>query len=184
MDTSDDPTTAGTTATTTAPASTFDARSLSLAISGIQAFSELQEGNLAEANAQEAASIERQRAKLDEQNAQAVRRTTVERALILQEQRDRLLASQTSQFISGGVKTNVGVPLLVEAETKADVAKDMGFILETGRVQSAQLRSSALFREGKAKRFEELGKARKKRSRLKAIGTAGGASLSFLGVTR
>ena len=164
------------------PASFSASQFLSLAIGGIQAASALQSGNISEANAQEAADIARQRAELDEANAKAIRRTSVERALILQEQRDRLLASQTSAFISGGIRTNVGVPLLVEAETRADIAKDTGFILETGRVQSAQLRSSAGFRGAKAKRIESIGKSRKRKSRLDAIGIATGASLSFLGV--
>ncbi len=164
------------------PAAFSASQFLSLAIGGIQAASALQSGNISEANAKEAADIQQQRAELDEANAKAVRRTSVERALILQEQRDRLLASQTSGFISGGIRTNVGVPLLVETETRADIAKDTGFILETGRVGSAQLRSSAGFRNVAAKRIESIGRSRKRRSRLSAIGIATGASLSFLGV--
>ena len=175
---------AGISAGAVAPAasSIFSSGAISLAIGGIKAASALQSGNISEANAQEAADIQRQRAELDEANAKAVRRTSVERALILQEQRDRLLATQTSAFISGGIRTNVGVPLLVEAETKADVAKDMGFILETGRVGSAQLRSSAGFKNVAAKRLEDIGKSRKRKSRLDAIGIGTGATLSFLGV--
>ncbi len=167
---------------TAATSSIFSSGAISLAIGGIKAASALQSGNISEANAQEAADIQRQRAELDEANAKAVRRTSVERALILQEQRDRLLATQTSAFISGGIRTNVGVPLLVEAETKADIAKDMGFILETGRVGSAQLRSSAVFKNVAAKRLEDIGKSRKRRSQLDAIGIGTGATLSFLGV--
>ena len=114
-----------------------------------------------------------QRAGVDLANAEAVRRSSVERAKILAERGERLKARQKSQAISGGIKTNVGVPLLIEAQTRADITKDIGFDLETGRVESEQLRGSAEIEK-------DIGRFKKKKSRWDAVGVGVGLGLSYL----
>jgi len=140
---------------------------LGMVLAGVQAGGILRRGR-------EAEDIAAQRAAIDRANAAAVRTASVERAKILSERGERLKARQKSQFISGNIRTNVGVPLLVETQTRRDIAKDIGFDLDVGRAESSQFLSSALLEE-------RIGKAQKKRSKLEAIGVIAGKSLSFLG---
>lgn len=120
--------------------------------------------------------IASQRAEIDRANAEAARKSAIERAKILAERGGRLKEQQKAQFISGGVRTNVGVPLLVETQTRADIAKEMGYSLDVGRAETGQLLSSA----GIEKR---IGKFKRRRSRWEAIGVGAGAGLSYLGLT-
>ncbi len=91
----------------------------------------------------DAERIAEQRASIDIANAEAVREATVEEAKIRGERGRRLLATQKSQAAAGNVRINVGAPLVIEAETKDLITRDIGFVLETGRVESSFLRSSA-----------------------------------------
>lgn len=142
-------------------------QNLGMVIAGVQAGGMLRRGREAEA-------IAAQRAAIDRANALAVRKASVERAKILRERGERLKARQTAQFISGQIRTNVGVPLLVEAQTRADITADIGFSLDVGRAESGRLLSSAAFEE-------RIGKFKKRRSRFDAIGVIAGRSLAFLG---
>lgn len=139
-----------------------------IGLAGIQAGGILRRGKQAE-------EIAEQRAAIDAANALAARETAVERAKILAERGEILKGRQKAQFISSGIRTNVGVPLLVEAQTRADIAKDIGFSLDVGRAETGQFLSSA----GIEKR---IGKFKRKRSKFEAIGVGAGAGLSFLGV--
>ena len=123
----------------------------------------------------DAESIAAQRAAVDRANAAQVRVARVERAKIMRERAEILKAKQTKAFISGGIKTNVGVPLLVAAQTDADVAADIGFNLESGRVETRSLLASAEIEE-------DIGRKKRKQSRLDAIGAFTGRTLPFIGL--
>lgn len=140
---------------------------LSAVLAGVQARGILRRGR-------EAEDIAKQRAAIDRANAEAVRRASIERAKILAERGKRFKARQVAQFISGGIRTDVGVPLLVEAQARADIAQDIGFILETGRAETGQFLSSALLEK-------RIGRAKKRRSRWQAVGVGIERGLPFLG---
>lgn len=142
-------------------------QNLGLVAAGIEAGGALRRGR-------EAEDIAEQRAAIDIANAAAVRRASVERAKILAERGERLKARQKAAFISGGIKTNVGVPLLVEAQTRRDITADIGFSLETGRVEAGGFLTRAAVER-------RIGRAKKKRSKFEAIGVVARRGLSFLG---
>ncbi len=135
----------------------------------LQVFGTLQQGD-------EAERIAKERAAIDIRNAEAVREAAVEEADIKGEQRRRFLATQKSQAAAGGIRINVGSPLVIEAETQAAFAKDIGFGLERGRVESEAFRSSARLEK-------KAGKAAKKQSRFRALsqGLLGFGSIASLG---
>jgi len=91
----------------------------------------------------QAEKIAKQRATVDERDAEAVREATVDEAKIRQERGRRILATQKSVAAAGNVRINRGSPLLIEAETQANITQDIGFVLERGRVESLALRSGA-----------------------------------------
>lgn len=138
------------------------------ALAGIQAGGILRRGR-------EAERFAKQRAAIDRANAIAAEKASIERAKILAERGGRLKERQKAQFISGGIRTNVGVPLLVETQTRADIAKDIGFSLDVGRVEAGRFLSSA----GIERR---IGKYKRRKSKFEAIGVGAGAGFSFLGL--
>lgn len=140
-----------------------------LALAGVQVGGILRRGR-------EAERFAKARAAIDRANAIAIGKASVERAKILSERGRRLKERQKAQFISSGVRTNVGVPLLVEAQTRADIAKDIGFSLDVGRAEAGQFLASADIER-------RMGKFKKRRSRWEAIGVGAGAGLSYLGLT-
>ncbi len=111
----------------------------------------------------EAERITDRRAVIDERNAVAVREASVDEAEIRQERGRRILATQRSQAAAGGVRINVGSPLVIAAETQANITQDIGFGLEAGRVESLALRSGADIER-------EVGQNIRKQSRLSALG--------------
>lgn len=141
-----------------------------LGLASVQAGGILRQGKQAEEYA-------RRRAEIDRANAIAAKKASIERAKILGERGERYKARQKAQFISGGIRTNVGVPLLVETQTRADIAKDIGFSLDVGRVEAGRFRSSADIEK-------RIGKFKRRKSRWDAIGIGAGAGLSYLGLTR
>lgn len=149
-------------------------------IGGIEAASKLQAGRDAQDIAEERAAIAEESAAIKRLNAEQVRKSTVERARIVRERGERFQARNLSSFITGNVRTNVGVPLLLEAQTRADIAKDIGFDLETGRAESGRLVSSAADDIRRAGRFRDIGKARRRRSIFEGIGAIAGRSLPFI----
>ena len=147
----------------------YDPITLSLAATavgtGLQVAGTLKQGKQAQ-------EIAEQRAAIDVQNAEAVRRASVEEAKIKSERGRKLIETQKSQAAAGGIRLNVGVPLVIEAETNAILAQDISFGLERGRVEEdAFLSSAALEIAG--------GKAAKKRSKFAALtqGLTGGAGV-------
>ena len=111
----------------------------------------------------EAEKITKRRAVIDERNAVAVRDATVDEAKIRQERGRRILATQKSQAAAGGIRIDVGSPLLIEAETRANISQDIGFTLERGRAESRALRTGASIER-------QLGKNIKKQAGFAAIG--------------
>ena len=142
-------------------------KNLDIIATGVRIGGILQRGQTAE-------DIAAQRAAIDRANAEAVRKASVERAKILTERGRRLKARQKSQFITKGIRTNVGVPLLVETQTRADITADIGFSLDVGRVEAGRFLTSAQIEK-------DIGKFRKKRSKFEAIGVGAERGLSFLG---
>lgn len=139
-----------------------------LGLAGVQIGGILGQGRVSE-------DIARQRAEIDRANAIASQKAAIERAKILAERGERLKGRQKAQFISGGVRTNVGVPLLVETQTRADIAKEIGFSLDVGRAETGRFLASADIEK-------RIGRFRRRKSKWDAIGVGAGAGLSFLGV--
>lgn len=127
---------------------------------------------------EQAEEIAEARAKIDIQNAEAVREAAVEKAKIKAEKGRRVIATQKSQAAAGGIRINVGSPLVIEAETRDIIARDVGFILEAGREEEQFFRTRADIELA-------TGKAAKRKSRFDAIsqGLLGFGSLAFRGFT-
>ena len=136
---------------------------------GIQAAGQIKQGKQAE-------QIAEARAEVDIQNAEAVREASLEEAKIRGERGRRDLAAQKGAAAASGIRINVGSPLVIEAETRANIAKDIGFRLEAGRVESESLLQSAAFEKA-------IGKQKRKKSKFDALSTGiqGAASIAFMG---
>jgi len=129
----------------------------------------LEEGKHAE-------EIAKARAAIDIKNAEAVRDASVEKARLQKEKGRRLLATQKSQAAAGNIRTNVGAPLVIEAQTRADIAKDVGYILETGREEADFYRSRAALEIA-------TGKALRRKSKYSALsqGLGGFGRIAIMG---
>lgn len=143
-----------------------------VAMTGSTAFgvySKLEEGK----DLQEIANA---RAAVDRADAAAVARRTLEAAKIKRRQGEKLLASQKVRFAASGIRVDTGSPLVVEAQTRADILKDVGFILEQGSTERERyFRSAAL--------EEKRGKKLRRRSMWDAVttGLRGIGSIAYLG---
>lgn len=124
----------------------------------------------------QAEKIGKARAEIDRRNAEQVRKASVEKARVKGEKGRRLRATQKSLAAAGGIRINVGSPLVIETETKDIFAKDIGFILESGRAESDFFRSRAALEIA-------TGKAAKKKSRFDALsqGLLGVGKIASLG---
>ena len=124
----------------------------------------------------EAEKIAKARAQVDEQNAVAVREASVEKARIQGERGRRELATQKGAAAASGIRINVGSPLVIEAETRAEIAKDIGFGLQAGRAESASLLQSAAFERA-------MGKSARKKSKYSALtqGIQGAVTIGLMG---
>jgi len=136
---------------------------------GMQIGSSLAEGRNAE-------RIGEARANVDRANAAAAMRFAEEEAKIKLEEGRRLLATQKARFAAGNIRVDVGSPLVVAAQSRADVLKDVGFILERGEV-----RRQAYLNAANLERYQ--GKLIKRRSMWDAIsaGLSGTANIAILG---
>lgn len=122
---------------------------------GLQVASTIEQG-------EEQEKISKQRAAVDLRNAEAVEEASVEEAKIRSERGRRILATQRSQAAAGGVRINVGSPLVIEADTRAAITKDISFGLERGRAGVTGFESSADIER-------RLGKTAKRRSSFEAV---------------
>lgn len=144
---------------------------------------QLQAGKEAERQGKEAQQLANARAAMYEKDAKAERRRSVEEAKIEEEKGRRLLATQKSAAAAGGIMINTGSPLVIEAETIDQIAKDKGFILEEGRMKSESLYNQAAYERAYGSIMKEQGKRAKKQSLWKAIGTgvSGYGSMAYMG---
>lgn len=136
---------------------------------GVQIAGTLKQGKDAE-------KLSKQRAAIDIKNAEATRKASVEKARIKADQGHRLRETQKSSAAASGIRINAGSPLVIEAHTRDIISKDVGYILEAGRVESDAFRSSAAIEIAQ-------GKAIKKQSRFRALsqGIMGIGSIAFMG---
>ena len=120
--------------------------------------------------------IAKARAEIDVANADAAARRAGEAAKVKTQEGKRLLASQKATFAASGVNVGMGAPLVVAAQTRADVLRDVGFILESGEVERQGFLNSA--------NIERMrGKAYRRKSKWDAWskGLKGGASMGAMG---
>lgn len=124
----------------------------------------------------DAERIAEAQAAADIENAEAVREESVEQARIKREKGRKFLETQKSTAAAGNIRINVGVPLVIEAETNAEITKDIGFGLKRGRRE-------ADFFTSRAGITLASGKAAKKRAKSKALsrGLIGFGSIAFMG---
>lgn len=110
------------------------------------------------------------------QQAADAKKAADEKAKIQEEQGNQLKARQQSGFAAGNVKMNVGAPLVIAAQTEADIALDQGNTLMQGRQQRDYLLSEAGIQR-------KMGKNAMKNARNSAwaTGLMGGASMAFMG---
>ena len=136
---------------------------------GVAVGQTLQQGRQAE-------KIAERRAQIDIENSEAVRRASVEEARIKTEKGRRLLATQKSRAAAGGIRINVGVPLVIEAQTRAEITADIGFGLERGRTESEFFKSRAALEIAG-------GRLAKRKSRFQALrlGLQGLQTIAFMG---
>lgn len=125
------------------------------------------------AEAKQAEAIAERRAAIDIKSAEMVERAGVEEARIKKERMRRLIEQQKGIAAAGGIRLDVGAPLVIEAETRAEYAKDIGFGLERSRELAALYKSRA----GLERYY---GKIKKRRSRWDII-TQGAGLLGSMG---
>lgn len=111
----------------------------------------LQQGKRAE-------KIAKARAQIDLKNAEAVRRASVEEATIEKERSVRSRATALASAAAGEIRINEGLPLVIDTQIAAATAKDIGFILERGRVEEGAFRSSAAIELARGKALRRKSK--------------------------
>jgi hypothetical protein len=120
--------------------------------------------------------IAKARAEIDMANADAAARRASEAAKIKIQEGKRLLASQRADFAAGGINVDMGSPVVVAAQTRADVLRDVGFILEGGEAERTGYLNSAQIERARGKKFR-----RQSKWDAWAQGIEGGASMGELG---
>ncbi len=102
--------------------------------------------------------IAKARAQIDLKNAEAVRRASVEEATIEKERSVRARATAKAAAAAGGIRVNEGLPLVIDTQIAAATTKDIGFILERGRVEEGAFRSSAAIEIARGKALRRKSK--------------------------
>lgn len=138
---------------------------------------QLNAGKAAEQQGKDEQTIANYNSKISLQNAEAARVRSAEEAKIQGEEGRRFLARQKAGFAAGNVLMNVGSPLVVEAETQANITRDIGFTIEQGRVESAGYRSQSDIEIMTGKLAAKKGKA----ARVQSLWGAAGTGLSGYG---
>jgi len=148
---------------------------ITLTLIAVSAIGTVQQIKATRQQGDDANEIAKARAQVDIENAEAVDEAADEEAKIRREKGRRLIEEQKSGAAAGGIRINVGAPLVIEAETNAAITRDIGFALKRGRAESSAFRSSAALEIAS-------GKAAKKRSRQKAFaqGIQGFGSIAFM----
>ncbi len=117
--------------------------------------------------------IAKARAQVDLNNAEAVRRASVEEATIEKERSVRSRAAAKASAAAGGIRINEGLPLVIDTQIAAATAKDIGFILERGRVEEGAFRSSAAIEIARGKALRRKSKFDALSQGLLGFGTLG-----------
>jgi hypothetical protein len=131
-------------------------------------------GSLAQGKAAE--KIGKARARADEMNAAAAAKRARSLADIKLSEGEQLLARQRTSFAKSGVRVGAGSPATVAAQTRADIMKDVGFILEGGAVEQSGFLNRAQLERATGKHYRS-------QSKWDALnrGLGGGSSIAFLG---
>jgi len=124
----------------------------------------------------EAQEIANARAAVDMADSAAVARRTLEAAKLKRRRGAEAIASQKVRTAAGGIRVDTGSPLVVEAQMRADIHKDIDFILETGATQRQRF-------FGSARLEKERGRKLRRQSMWDAVttGLRGAASIAYLG---
>jgi len=125
---------------------------------------------------EQAQKIAESRAAIDRQNAEMAEKAAIAQAGITKERGRRLIERQKGVAAAAGIRINVGSPLVIEAETEALIAQDIGYILERGREGKRYYESSAALEIA-------TGKAAKKQAKRSAwaTGIMGFGSIAYMG---
>lgn len=151
----------------------------------------LEQGKDAETIAKRRAEIDIANAEAAEQagvaQAEAVRKQAVAAAEIKAERRIRLIAEQHGARAAGNIRLGVGADLVIAAETREIISKDIGVILERARTESEFLRARGAtqgrFLRSRADIERALGKAARRKSKLDALSRGlGFGSIAFAGL--
>ena len=110
--------------------------------------------------------ISNARAQIELMNAEQAQKRAMEAAKIKAEQGQKLMARQKAAFAASNIRVDVGSPLVLEAQTRADVLKDIGYILDEGEMARVSHMNAA----GMEKAY---GRMRKRQSLWDMIGTGG-----------
>ena len=142
-----------------------------------------QEGKTAQKIANARAMVDLEQSKLMMQNAAIAKERAIAEAGIRAEEGRKLKARQKVLYAAGGVKINVGAPLVIEAQTSADIATDIGYVLKEGEQQASLFRRRADIYTYQAGIERAMGKAMKKQSDWAAMAglLQGGGSLAMMG---
>ncbi|MDD5381864.1 MAG: hypothetical protein PHG53_09560 [Phycisphaerae bacterium] len=142
-----------------------------------------QEGKEAQKIANARALIDLDNAKMAEENARIARERANEAALVQAEQGRRFKNTQKSIFAAGNIKLNIGTPLVVEAQTNAAIAKDIGFTLEEGETEANFYNRQAGAFRASADIERRMGKSARKNANWSSWASLmqGGGSLAMLG---
>ncbi|MDD5006545.1 MAG: hypothetical protein PHS33_08630 [Candidatus Omnitrophica bacterium] len=124
---------------------------------GIAAYSSYQQGK-------EEEELAKQRAAIDQENALMAEQEAADQARIEEEKGQKLLSRQKVMWAASGVRSNVGAPLVVEAETMRDISVEKGFILKRGQNIARNYRMQAAYETA-------YGKSAKRQSRWAAMST-------------
>jgi hypothetical protein len=84
-------------------------------------------------NAQRAQDLARRRAAIERENAKLAKKAAAEEAVLEEERGQKFLQRQKVLFSASGVRSDIGAPLVIEAQTIRDLSRQKGFILEEGR---------------------------------------------------
>jgi hypothetical protein len=136
----------------------------------LQVASTLKEGKQAE-------KLAEQRAAIDLQNADQVRKQAVEAARIEADKGRKALATAKSTAAASGIRINIGSPLVIDTEIRNNIAKETGFILERGRAHELSFRDSAAINIAQGKNIR-----RNSKTSAIAQGLFGASSIAFMGM--
>jgi hypothetical protein len=136
---------------------------------GMQVYSGIRQGQLAE-------KIGKQRAAVDRMRADRAFENSMSESERLAERRKRLIAQNLSQMAAGNVMINSPMGIAATKETERVINQDISDILRRGRQEKADYLYSAEMEE-------EMGKARKRQSVWDAVGTGaqGAGSIAWMG---